>query len=222
MNDHLKALISESTKTALWESKDVQRVVLESRLAAIAETLELDETGWLDKARKWVTNKAYGAEQGARELGRKALVNPQGIVNDPRKALVVVQRSIMAARKSVMGFKQDALRSSTAINSLQDIVLDAFGKFVSLNDAIPQEQRGIIERDMMKIMSQFYLALMEEKKRIEVYLSSLARDVGAQGYNLGRSAQDMAGYKPAPAAQVQGSRVVEPETAQSPALAGAV
>lgn len=218
---HLKALINEETRTALWESKDVKRVVLESRLRLINEALEINEADWLDRARKWFMNKAYGAEQGAKDLGRKALVNPQAIVDDPRKAMGVVQKSLAGAKKAVASFKQDALRSSTAINKLQDAVLEVFGKMMTLADDLPPQERGKLEREVMQVVGQFYLAMIEEKNRIETYLSALAREVGQEGYNLGRSAQAMAGYAPEAKPRVQGSQVVEPEMAGSPALAGA-
>lgn len=218
---HLKALINEETRTTLWESKDVQKAVLESRLHLINETLEINEAEWLDRARKWFMNKAFGAERGARELGKKALVNPEAIINDPRKAMGVVQKSLARAKKAVASFKQDALRSSSSINSLQDSVLEVFGKLMSLADELPPQERGKLEREVMQVVGQFYLAMMEEKNRIETYLSHLAREVGQEGYNLGRSAQAMAGYAPEAKPRVQGSRVVEPEMASLPALAGA-
>lgn len=204
-NLHLKALIKESTTQALWESSNVRKVVLEGRLRTINETLELDEAGMLDKARQWLAKKTGHT------------VDPSQVVDDPKKSLGIIVNSIQTAKKGVAAFKQDALRSSSTINSLQDSVLDAFGKFQNLTDSIPQEHRGVLERELMKVVGQFYVAMMEEKKRIETYLSHLAKEMGSQGYDMGRSAQAMAGHSPAKAPKVQGSRVVEPETSTAPA-----
>lgn len=192
----LKALINESAKTALWESSDVKKVVLESRLSQIQEAFELNEADWIDRARNWIRNKVWGAEDSVKQAAKNTLINPEKIIGDEQQAMGVVLKALQTAKKQVGSFKQDALRSSSAINNLQDSVLDAFGKYVNLVDNIPMNKRGLVEREVMQLVSEFYVALMEEKKRIETYLSYLAKEVGSQGYDLGKSSSAMAAYKP--------------------------
>lgn len=213
MTTTLKNVIKEEIRTALWESKDVKRAVLESRLALVTEKLTINEADWVNRATNWIKNKAFGAETNAKNfVGNNVLVNPENVINDPMKAMKVVQKSLAGAKAGVAAFKQDALRSSQVINSLEDKVFDAFGKFFNLIDSLPPEKRGLLEREVMQVVGMFYSALDEEKKRIEVYLSALAREVGSQGYNLGNSAKSMASWAPVATPKVVGSRVVEPET----------
>ncbi len=183
-------------KKRLLESSQVKKTILENRLVRIQETLEINEADWVDRARNWLRGKYYGAHDTVKQAGRDALVNPEKIINDERQALMVVVKALETAKTQVKAFKQDALRSSTTINNLEEAVLDAFGKYITLVDNIPLKQRGILERNVMKLVSEFYIALMEEKMRIETYLSYLTKEIGSQGYNLGKSATEMAGYKP--------------------------
>jgi hypothetical protein len=213
----LKATIQESVRTALVENKNVQRTILESRVALINEMIEINEVEWVDRARKWLKNKAWGAEQGAKDFYRnKVQINPKAIIDDPGNVASLMDTTIAKAKKDVTAFKADALRSSEAINKLQNSVFDLFGKFNNLQDKLPQDEngnkiRGKYEREVMQVVGMFYVALMEEKKRIEVYLSALAQEAGAKGYNLGQSATAFAGYRPERTPKVVGSRVVEPE-----------
>ncbi len=207
----LKAFINESAKQALWESADIKKVVLENRLKQIQEAIDLNEADWIDRARVWLRNKVWGAEEKAKKAVKSTLVNPEAIIGDEKQALGVVMKSLQTAKKQVESFKQDALRSSTAINRLQDSVLDAFGKYMNLVDNIPMNQRGVVERDVMQVVSAFYIALMEEKKRIETYLSYLSKEVGSKGYELGKSAGAMASYKPEKAPKAS------PTSSKSPA-----
>lgn len=209
----LKALINESAKTALWESSSVKKVVLESRLVQIKETLDLNEADWIDRARNWLRNKVLGVEDAVKQTAKNTLINPEKIIGDEQQAMGVVLKSLQTAKKRVSTFKQDALRSSSAINNLSDAVLDAFGKYINLVDNIPMNKRGLVEREVMQLVSEFYIALMEEKKRIETYLSYLAKEVGSQGYDLGKSSSAMASYKPEKAPR-------NPQAATTPALSG--
>jgi hypothetical protein len=220
----LKAAINESVKKSLAENKNVQRVMLEGRIVLINEMLDLNEADWLDRARHWVKNKYLGATDAAKDYYNKnVLVNPQHITSNPQQVQNLLNKQIAATRKSVTAFKADAIRSSQAINNLQDSVFDLFGKFFNLLDSLPQETRGQYEREVMQVVGMFYKALMEEKKRIEVYLSALAKETGTQGYNLGQEGEAMASYAPAAAPRVVGSRVVdaEDEPVASPGMAGA-
>jgi len=133
------------------------------------------------------------------------------MIDDPSQVSRSLDKDIARAMKAVTSFKQDALRSSQTINSLQTVIHDLFGRYFTLLDNLPPETKGKYEREVMKIVGMFYIALMEEKKRIEVYVSSLAREVGAQGYNLGAAARQLANYRPEKAPVVSGSRVLEPE-----------
>lgn len=208
----LKALINEEVQKTLWESKNVKKVVLENRLRLVNEKLNLSEAEWVDKAKSWLKNKVWGAEQGAKDFARNnVMVNPEKVVDDPRQVMNLINKGLADARKSVASFKADALRSSQTINSLEDKVLEIFGKFFNLIDSIPANQRGLVEREVMKVVGGFYSALEDEKKRIEVYLSTLAQEVNAQGYNLGASANKMGSWAPVATPKVVGSRVVEPE-----------
>lgn len=214
----LKATIQESVRTALVENRNVQRVILENRVALINEMIDLDEAEWLKRAGNWIKNKVWGAEQGAKDFYRnKVQVNPRGIIDNPQNVSKLLDTTIAKAKKDVVAFKADALRSSEAINKLQNSVFDLFGKFFNLLDKMPEESRGKYEREVMQIVGMFYNALMEEKKRIEVYLSALARQAGSQGYNLGQSAPALAGYRPERAPRVVGSRVVDPAEEDEPA-----
>lgn len=220
----LKATIQESVKQALVEDVSVRRAILENRVALINEMIDLSEADWMDRARSWIKNKYLGADQAVKDTYRnKVQVNPQQITNDPKRVSGLLDQSLAKTKKEVMAFKADALRSSEAINRLQDSVFDLFGKFFHLLDSIPPEARGKYEREVMQVVGAFYSALMEEKKRIEVYISALAKEAGTQGYNLGQSATAMAGYKPQAAPSVVGSRVVDPEAEDAPisGLAGA-
>lgn len=218
----LKAVLNESVKVSLAENKSVQKVMLESRLVLINEMIDLDEADFLDRARKWIKNKYYGAQQAASNAYQnKFLVNPEQMMNDPRQVQGLMDKAIAKAKKDVTSFKADALRSSQAINQLQNTVFDMFGKFFNVLDSLPPESKGKYEREVMQVMGMFYKALMEEKKRIEVYLSALAREAGTQGYNLGQSAEAMASFSPEARPRVVGSRVVDPEETPD-AVAGTV
>lgn len=226
----LKAAINEGVERALWENKDVQRVVLETRLAQINEALSLDEAEWFKRAKNWLKNKVYGGEMAAKDFVRnKVLVNPN-MIDDPSQVSKSLDKDIAKAMSAVTSFKADALRSSQTINSLQTVIHDLFGRYFTLLDNLPPETKGKYEREVMKIVGMFYIALMEEKKRIEVYVSSLAREVSAQGYNLGTAARQLANYRPERGPVVSGGRVVEPEESPetdtpggflSPEMAGA-
>lgn len=208
----IKTTINESIRDILKENKNVQRTVLENRVKLIEDMIALDELGFLNKAKNYIKNKAWGAEKGAKDwFGKNVLVNPSDMIGDTKQVGGLLDQNIANAKKQVTAFKADALRSSEAINKLQNSVFDLFGKFYNLLDDMPQESRGRYEREVMQVVGMFYNALMEEKKRIEVYLSALAREAGTQGYNLGQSAQALAAYRPERAPKVVGSRVVEPE-----------
>lgn len=220
MTDQIKQAINESVLSVLKENKDVQRTVLENRVKLIEEMIALDELGFLDKAKNYLRNKAWGAEKSAKDwFGKNVLVNPSDVVGDPQQVGGLLDKTIASAKKDVMAFKADALRSSEHINKLQNSVFDLFGKFYNLLDEMPPESRGRYEREVMQIVGMFYNALMEEKKRIEVYISALAREAGTQGYDLGQSARALAAYRPEERPRVVGSRVVEPSTSGSPSIA---
>ncbi len=211
-NDNIKSLVKEGIVKSLCENKNIQKTILESRLSLVSEMIELDEASFIDKARQWFRSKAYGAEQGAKDFyNQNVLVNPEKMTSNPASVEKILRNSIVSAQQEISSFKNDTLKTSTKINNLQERIFDLFGKFFNLLDSLPQEKRGVFERDVMKVVAVFYNVLMEEKKRIEVYLSALAHEVSSQGYDLGKSAQDMATYRPEPQAQVVGGKVVEPE-----------
>jgi hypothetical protein len=199
--NQLRALVKESTQRALMESPQVRKVVLESRLRLIESEIELDEAGWMERAKNWLTGKA-----------NKVMVNPSQDVDNPDKVARMLNQAVFSAKKAIVSFKADGLKTSTKINALQDAVTDLFGKFFNLLDTIPSGERGKMEREVMKVVGLYYDALMEEKMRIEVYISDLAREIGSQGYDLGRSSTAMSHYKAPSQAKVSGSRVTEPET----------
>lgn len=220
MTEKLKTAINESIVSVLKENKDVQRVVLENRIKLIEDMIALDELGFLNKAKNYLRNKAWGAEKGAKDwFGKNILVNPSNMMGDPKQVGGLLDKTIANAKKEVTAFKADALRSSEAINKLQNSVFDLFGKFYNLLDEMPPEARGRYEREVMQVVGMFYNALMEEKNRIEVYISALAREAGTQGYNLGQSARALAAYRPEERPRVVGSRVVEPSAAGAPSIA---
>lgn len=203
LNKQMKTTINEAVKEALWENKNVRKVVLESRLAVVEETLQLDEAGFLDRARNFFS-----------KLGK---VDAAATVDNPKKALALVKGSISKAETALSGFKADTLRSSSNINNTVDAVLDALGKFTNLLDSIPEEQRGLLERDLMKVVSAFYLALVEERRRIKAYLNGLSMAAKEQGYDLNRSSSAMSQYSKEKLPKVIGSRVVEPDSTEIPA-----
>jgi len=219
----LKATINESVKKALSENKQVQRIMLENRVVLINEMLDLNEADWIDRAKSWVKNKYLGADMKAKDFYNKnVLVDPQHRTSDPKQVQGLLDKTIANARKQVTSFKADAIRSSQAINTLQNSVFDLFGKFYNLLDSLPQESRGKYEREVLQVVGMFYNALMEEKKRIEVYLSAMAKEAGTQGYNLEQDAEALAGYRPEATPRVVGSRVVDAEDEPAtPGFAGA-
>ena len=115
----LKALITESAKEALSESPAVRKNILESRLRLIESEIGIDEAGWIDRARQWVMNKAAGAEQGAKNLGRSALVNPAAMIDNPAQVQKLMASALNSAKQAVTSFKADGLKTSTTINRLQ-------------------------------------------------------------------------------------------------------
>ena len=225
----LGSIIQESVREALMENVNIRKVILENRLTLLNEMIELDEAEWLQKAKDWFHRGRTGAKNaylGASDAASKAyqdnvLVNPEKIISDSGQSVGLVSKAIAKSMADVTAFKADALRSSGNISKLQDSVFDMFGKFFNLLDSIPGEQKGKLEREVMQVMGMFYNALMEEKKRVEVYLSALAREAGSQGYNLGQSSTAMAGYRPEKTAQVVGGRVEEPEEEPETGLVGA-
>jgi hypothetical protein len=220
-SEALNLAIKESVREAIVENKNIQKIVLESRLTLINEMIELNEFDFLKRAGQWLKNKAWGAEQGAKDWARKnILVDPVSMIDDPKQVASLLDRTIAQANKEVVSFKSDTLKTSESINKLQNSIFDLLGKFVNLLDKMPPESKGKYEREVMRVVATFYNVLMEEKKRIEVYLSALAREAGNQGYNLGKSATAMAAYRPERAPRVVGSRVVDSEDTE-PVLAGA-
>ena len=218
----LKATINETVKKTLAENKQVQRVMLESRVALINEMVEINEADWMDRARNYFKNKYLSADQKVKDFYNKnVLVNPQHITSDPGQVTNLLNKQIANTRKQVTNFKADAIRSSTTINNLQNHVFDLFGKFFNLLDSLPQDQRGKYEREVLQVVGMFFKALMEEKKRIEVYLQTLSQEAGTQGYNLAQDAEALASYRPEARPTVQGGRVVEPEEETAPGFAGA-
>ena len=211
-----RKLVKEEVKKALSENSEIKKAVLESRRAVICETLELDEASFIDKARQWFRNKYYSADQKARDAYRNDfLVNPKKIVSNEKAVENILKKSISDTQNQIRNFRASTLKTSNEINKLQDKVFDLFGKFFNLLDSIPMEKRGLFEREVMRVVSVFYNTLEEEKNRIEVYLSAMAREASTQGYNLGRSAEAMAGYRPEAKPTVVGSRVVEPENSMA-------
>lgn len=213
MITEFKKIINEEVKQVLAENAIVRKAIFESRLARITEALELDEDTFIDKARKWFRNKYYTADQSVRDKYRDdVLVNPKKITSDPASVEKILKKAIVNSQNKIRNFKSSTLKTSTEINNLQEEVFDLFGKFFNLLDSVPMEKRGLYEREIMRVVSVFYNVLEEERKRIEVYLSALAHEVSKQGYDLGKSAGEMARYRPEARPSVVGNRVVEPES----------
>lgn len=199
--EDIKKIIKEEVYKSLLENRDVKRVVLENRLIVINEMISLSEVDFINRAKNWLRGKAYGAEQGVKDTFRNdVMVNPEKIASNPASVQKILDTAIKSAQSRITKFRSETLQTSTNINNLQNEIFDLFGKFFNLLDSIPQEKRGLYEREVMKVVSVFYNLLEEEKKRIEVYISALAREASQQGYNLGASAADMSSYKAAPAA----------------------
>lgn len=212
MTTELKKTINKEVKQVLAENANIRKVIFESRLASISEMLDLDEDTFIDKARKWFRNKYYTADQNVRDKYRNdVLVNPKKLTSDPASVEKILKNAIVSSQNKIKNFKSSTLKTSTEINNLQEEIFDLFGKFFNLLDSVPMEKRGLYEREVMRVISVFYNVLEEEKKRIEVYLSALAHEVSKQGYDLGRSAAEMAKYRPEARPSVVGNRVVEPE-----------
>jgi hypothetical protein len=202
----LESFIKESVQTALVEDVHVKRAILENRKSLVEGMIAINEADWFDRARKWVKNKAYGAEQGAKDYYEKnVLVNPKELTSNPDKVKNLLDSSLKNVEKEIGAFKGSALKSSERINHLLDSVTDLFSKFFNLLDEIPEGERGIYEVEVLKVVSRFYLAMTEEKQRIETYLSILSKEAQSQGYNLQKSAPQMA---------TQASRGTEPPSSQ--------
>lgn len=200
----LESFIKESVQTALVEDVHVKRAILENRKSLVEGMIAINEADWFDRARKWVKNKAYGAEQGAKDYYEKnVLVNPKELTSHPDKVKNILDSSLKSVEKEIGAFKGSALKSSERINHLLDSVTDLFSKFFNLLDEIPEGERGIYEVEVLKVVSRFYLAMTEEKQRIETYLSILSKEAQSQGYNLQKSAPQMA---------TQASRSEEPSS----------
>ena len=197
----VKKIIKEEVKKSLMENKDAKKVVLEGRLIVINEMISLSEADFINKAKQWLKSKAYGAAQGIKDTVKNdVMVNPEKIISNPNSVTKILDSAIKNVQSQITKFRSETLQTSTNISNLQDKVFELFGKFFNLLDSIPQEKRGLYEREVMKVVSVFYNLLMEEKKRIEVYISSLAREASMQGYDMGKSAADMSGYSKASAA----------------------
>lgn len=218
----IKSFIKEQAFRSLCENAQVRSVVLQDRLKLIKEAIELDEASFVDKARQWLRDKFYKSEKGAKDyVGQNLLVNPEKLTSDSGSVEKILQSAISAAKKETEAFKSSTLNTSTKINNLQEKIFDLFGKFFNLLDSLPEDKRGLYEREVMKVVAIFYTVLEEEKKRIEVYLKALEQEVQGQGYNLAASAREMARFRPEAPAKVVGTRVVEPETNTSPEMVGA-
>jgi len=191
----VKKIIKEEVKKSLLENREAKKVILESRLLIINEMISLSEADFINRAKQWLKSKAFGAEQGVRDTVKNSvMVNPEKIVSDPNSVQKILDTAIKNAQSQITKFRSQTLQTSTSINNLQDNIFDLFGKFFNLLDSIPQEKRGQYEREVMKVVSVFYNLLMEEKKRIEVYISALAREASTQGYNMGSSSPEMSSY----------------------------
>lgn len=193
--EDIKKIIKEEVKKGLMENTAIRKAVLENRLVVVKEMISLNEVDFINKAKTWLKNKAFGAEQGAKDTFKNnVMVNPDKIVSNPSSVTKILDTAIKTTQSQITKFRSDTLQTSTAINNLQDQVFDLFGKFYNLLDSIPEEKRGLYEREVMKVVSVFYNLLEEEKKRIEVYISALANKAGQEGYNLGAGAADMASF----------------------------
>lgn len=189
----LKSFIKESVQTTLVEDVRVKKAILENRKVLVEQILAINEADWFDRARKWAKNKALGAEQNAKDFYQKnVLVNPKELTSNPNKVKKILDSSLGVVEKEITTFKSGTLQSSEKISRLLDSVTGLFSKFFNLLDEIPEKERGVYEAKVLRTVGMFYLAMSEEKKRIDTYLSILSKEAQSQGYNLARSAETMA------------------------------
>jgi len=138
-----------------------------------------------------------GVAAGVTEL------DPSAVVDNPEQSAKIVSKAVAQGKSSVAKFKANTVKSATAISGLQDSVEDMFGQFYNLINSLPQESRGVLERDVMQVMGSFYATLTNEKAVIQTALNGLFVKAMAKGYNLAQSGEAMAKYRPGQEAEVE-------------------
>ena len=133
---------------------------------------------------KRLAGKMKGAASNVGKAARHGAggVDPSLDVDDPKFVAKSLGSSVKKAKTLTGNFKKDALATTKKINDVHDAVSDALNKFNTFVKTLPQETRGVAEREVVGLVKDFYNFLDGEKGRIDSYMKMVKQDLGKGGY----------------------------------------
>lgn len=125
-------------------------------------------------------------------LGRS---NPSRDVDDPKKAKSKIDGAISGATKKGAAFKKDALADTKKVNDYHDAVKSVIDAVTALGDSLPEGEAAEAEKELIKVVKGFYGNLRQEADRLDSYMKTVSKDVGAAGFDKRMPYLDTKGLK---------------------------
>jgi hypothetical protein len=126
--------------------------------------------------------KSFGKKAGDVSKQAAGRLDPSSDIDNPQFVAKNLGGSIKKAKALSQDFQKSALNTTQKINNMHDAVTDVLTKFNTFARTLPQETRGVAEREATNLVKNFYDLLSQEKGRIETYMKSVKSEMEKGGY----------------------------------------